>query len=102
MTDWLPPESGKCFACGKTGHLQADCPGQTTSRPIGVKPVWCGECDKLTRLVEFGDHIQRCVKCHPLRYQTFAQHERCVCGKVRYAWDRTPCAHPQHAGLRVA
>ena len=29
------------------------------------KPPWCGECDQDTRLVDLGDEVARCIRCHP-------------------------------------
>lgn len=31
------------------------------------KPNWCGDCDETTRLIEHGESVARCSKCHPMR-----------------------------------
>jgi len=73
------------------------------------RPEWCGECDRRTRLIDYGDHMKRCPRCWawPARAthhkQELLQHKRCGgCGRRVYSWDAMPCGKHQnlaHTGL---
>lgn len=70
------------------------------------RPVWCGECDKRTRLVDHGSYMQRCHRCWawPARktrfHQLLPQHRLCGgCRNLVYAWDAEPCG--KHRPLAI-
>jgi hypothetical protein len=53
---------------------------------------WCGFCDERTRLIDHGESVSRCKRCHPLARQLLSQHRRCQdCGTAVYTWDLAPC-----------
>lgn len=94
-----------CFECGEPGHMARDCPARlAASENREPKPLWCGSCDKQTRLVEGKRHgrevIHRCAACHPLRFVPLKQHERCGgCKTLIYTWDNSPCG--KHSGMAL-
>lgn len=94
-----------CFECGEPGHIAAHCPSrlavEETRQP---KPLWCGMCDKQTRLIEGMSHgrgvVMRCAACHPLRFVPLKQHKRCGgCNALIYQWDVSPCGGHQMPAL---
>ena len=93
----------KCDKCGLDGHIARDC--QYESDVTG-RPTWCGECDKRTRLVDHGAHMQRCYRCWawPAKgtrhHQHLPQHHKCGgCGTLIYAWDTAACGGHQPLAL---
>lgn len=79
----------KCFDCGTPGHVAADCPHRELIPDD--KPLWCGECDRRTRLVTTGDAVKRC-HCHPLSHLPLVQHIRCPgCRVIVHSWDINEC-----------
>lgn len=90
-------ENLTCFGCGGKGHVERECPTRVV---VGVnatdKPMWCGRCDRRTRLIEVGGLATRCVDCHPLAHQGLPQTTRCAgCRAIVYEWDTAQCG--QHA-----
>jgi Zinc knuckle len=84
--------SGSCFNCGTRGHVAADCPAAVSDK----RPPWCGGCDQATRLLDYGTHMQRCAKCHPLAWKPLEQDKRCGgCHQLVYSWDKLPCGSHQ-------
>lgn len=76
----------KCWDCGETGHVVADCPNQAVAASDG-KPPWCGICDERTRLIGF-DIVSRCQQCHPMARKQLRQFRRCPhCRALVYEWD---------------
>ena len=90
--------SDDCFECGEPGHLARDCPARLAAAETRApKPLWCGNCDKETRLVYgivHGEYLaMRCTRCHPLRFVPLKHHRRCGgCNMIVYTWDQSPCA----------
>jgi len=86
-----------CFGCGGKGHLERDCPNANlaTDGPAS-KPLWCGRCDRRTRLIESHGLAFRCQECHPFAHLNLAQHLRCPgCRVIVYVWDTGQCG--EHA-----
>ena len=93
-----------CFKCGQEGHVQAQCPyaaeldrqaapGQA-DKSRADWPRWCGSpcCDPMTRQVDHGDYVTRCLECHPRSHLLLAQHRRCPhCRSVIVKWDTLEC-----------
>ncbi len=83
-----------CFGCGGKGHVERDCPSNVV---VGAnysddKPMWCGRCDRRTRLFEAHGVAFRCQDCHPLAHVQLAQFARCPgCRMVVYSWDTNQC-----------
>ena len=72
------------------------------------RPVWCGECDKRTRLVDHGSYMQRCHRCWawPARktrfHQLLPQHRLCGgCRNLVYEWDAEPCGKHRQLAIGV-
>ena len=85
-----------CFACGGKGHIERECPNRQLASGPADKPMWCGTCDRRTRLIESHGLAARCPQCHPLSHLHLAQHIRCPgCRMLVCAWDNNPCG--QHA-----
>jgi hypothetical protein len=88
-------ENLKCFGCGGKGHLERDCPSSVVVGGTD-KPMWCGTCDRRTRLIESHGLAARCPQCHPLNHVNLPQHIRCPgCRMLVYVWDVNPCG--QHS-----
>lgn len=87
----------KCFGCGGKGHMERDCPSAIAAADgPDDKPMWCGRCDRRTRLIMVNGTAYRCQECHPLAHQGIPQTTRCAgCRTIVYRWDRNPCG--QHA-----
>ena len=86
----------KCFGCGGKGHIERDCPSSVVAGISDDKPLWCGRCDRRTRLIELDGIASRCQECHPLSHFNLAQVIRCPgCHMLVYAWDNAQCG--QHA-----
>lgn len=92
-----------CFKCGNRGHMARDCDDQNYAAEIGDgdKPMWCGMCDRDTRLVfhvrDGREAARRCGTCNPSGHLLAVQFKRCKdCKAVIYIWDsRTECGnHP--------
>ena len=85
-------ENLSCFGCGGKGHVERECPNrQLASGPMD-KPMWCGVCDRRTRLIESHGLAARCPQCHPLGHLNLAQHIRCPgCRMLVYAYDTNEC-----------
>jgi hypothetical protein len=95
-----------CFTCNEPGHISANCPTRHQAQPAANRPVWCGECDKQTRLIDRGDSMARCWRCWgwPAKGthngQLLAQHRICGgCGQIAYAWDQQPCGAHTNLGI---
>lgn len=89
----------KCENCGDAGHFASQCPWQGELGTM-TRPPWCGECDKVTRLIDHGSYLQRCHRCHPRAHSRFPQHRVCGgCGQLVYAWDVLPCDKHQALGI---
>jgi len=87
----------KCYGCGDEGHLERDCPN--VSIDASGKPSWCGFCDERTRLVDRGDTVSRCQRCHPQRHQRLRQIRTCpACHVTVYQWDNEPCGSHSSPG----
>ena len=94
-----------CFRCGADDHLYRDCPQDTTAAATttgGDRRPWCGDCDKRTRLLDHGSHMERCRRCWawPAKGtypgQLLPQHKRCGgCRNLVYIWDAFPCGSHQ-------
>ncbi len=88
----------KCWDCGETGHVVADCPNRAAAGTDG-RPPWCGICDEHTRLMGI-DEMHRCPVCHPLGRKQLRQHRKCPqCHVTVYEWDTAPCG--RHASPAV-
>lgn len=95
-------EIGEEIVRGPDGWQHITCaPGGQAA--YGDRPQWCGECDRQTRLIDYGDHMKRCPRCwawpergtHPK--QELPQHKRCGgCGRRVYSWDAMPCGKHQN------
>ena len=85
-------ENLSCFGCGGKGHVERECPNrQLASGPMD-KPMWCGRCDRRTRLIEMGGVATRCPECHPLSHLLLPQFIRCPgCRMTVYADDVNEC-----------
>lgn len=86
-------ENLTCFGCNGKGHIERDCPSSVT---VGAnyddKPMWCGTCDRRTRLIESYGLAARCPQCHPLAHLHLVQHTRCPgCRMIVYSWDNNLC-----------
>lgn len=80
----------KCWDCGETGHVVADCPNRAIAGGDG-RPPWCGICDERTRLMGT-DVAHRCPVCHPESRRQLRQHRKCPsCHVTVYEWDNAPC-----------
>jgi len=92
----MPIENLSCFSCGGKGHIERECPnGQLANGPAD-KPMWCGTCDRRTRLIESHGLAARCPQCHPLSHLHLVQHIRCPgCRMLVYSWDNNQCG--QHS-----
>lgn len=89
----------KCWDCGETGHVVADCPNQAIAASDG-RPPWCGFCDERTRQVDHGRSASRCQECHPQRRQQLRQHRRCPrCHVAVYEWDNGECGSHSGPGM---
>lgn len=90
-------ENATCFGCGGKGHFERDCPSNVVVGANATdKPLWCGRCDRRTRLIEINGLATRCQECHPLAHQGVPQTTRCAgCRMTVYVWDTNPCG--QHA-----
>jgi hypothetical protein len=85
-------ENMTCFGCGGKGHVERECPSNVIVGGQPDKPLWCGTCDRRTRLIEIHGLASRCPQCHPLSHQNLAQHIRCPgCRVIVYSWDNNPC-----------
>ena len=82
-----------CFGCGGKGHIERECPNaQLAASGPADKPMWCGTCDRRTRLIESHGLAARCPQCHPLSHMRLAQHSFCPgCRMTVYSWDSSPC-----------
>jgi hypothetical protein len=83
-----------CFGCGGKGHVERNCPSAVVIGGGGdaEKPMWCGRCDRRTRLVTVGGMASRCQECHPLSHLPLPQHARCPgCRQLIYKWDENLC-----------
>lgn len=91
-----------CFSCGNQGHLARDCPADDNETDKKRKPPWCGNCDRITRLIQLGAIVTRCQECHPLQGVPLPQHDRCPgCHMVIHSWDNHPCGqHSSPAAVR--
>jgi hypothetical protein len=70
------------------------------------KPIWCGYCDRETRLVftetEHGTKARRCQNCHPQGHMLPVTYKKCRsgCGQAVYVWDvRSECGKHQPVGI---
>lgn len=98
----------KCFECGDDGHMSRSCPNRDMIRreqaAADGKPIWCGECDRRTRLIitttDGHDVATRC-QCHPESHKLPAQFTRCHCGTVIYQWDTAGCDRHQPIGAHL-
>ena len=89
-----------CWECGDAGHAAASCPNKAEITGTDGKPPWCGTCDERTRLIDAGDKMRRCSRCHPLRGKMLAQDRRCgSCGQLVYVWDQAACGNHQEVGV---
>ena len=87
----------KCFGCGGKGHVERECPNAQIANGPADKPMWCGTCDRRTRLIESHGLAARCPQCHPLNHLHLPQHTRCPgCKMLVYSWDCNLCG--SHAG----
>ena len=85
-------ENLSCFGCGGKGHIERECPNRQLASGPADKPMWCGRCDRRTRLIESNGLAARCQECHPLAHMHLAQHVRCPgCRVIVYAWDVNQC-----------
>lgn len=102
----------QCWECHEYGHVAADCPAKLYASEVGDgKSVWCGQCDRETRLVYFvrteGDRkydaARRCTSCHPRSTTLPATYSRCKsCKHAVYAWDvRSECGKHQPIGKHL-
>ena len=82
--------------------MERECPNrQLTSGPAD-KPMWCGTCDRRTRLIESHGLAARCPQCHPLAHLHLAQHMRCPgCHVLVYSWDTNLCGSHQSPAQRI-
>jgi len=92
-----------CFKCGQSGHVAANCAWQAEleQAPPGQPdksradwPRWCGSpcCDPMTRQVDHGDYVTRCLECHPRSHLLLTQHRRCDgCRSTIVKWDTLEC-----------
>ena len=82
-----------CFGCGGKGHVERECPNaQLAASGPADKPMWCGTCDRRTRLIESHGLAARCPQCHPLAHVQLAQYIRCPgCRMLVYAYDTNEC-----------
>lgn len=97
----------RCYECGDEGHMARSCPNlfairQDQERADG-KPMWCGHCDRRTRLVLIitadGEKVKRC-DCHPESHKLPVQFATCPrCRNVVYQWDTAPCEKHQAVGV---
>jgi hypothetical protein len=83
----------KCFGCGGSGHIERECPSSVVpASGDNDKPMWCGGCDRRTRLMEVDGRAFRCQECHPLSHQNLPQLIRCPgCHVLVYTWDFGLC-----------
>jgi hypothetical protein len=94
-----------CFECGEPGHIARECPARiVTTEGREPMPLWCGQCDKDTRLIDGISHgrevVRRCAACHPLRFTPLKQHTRCGgCKQLVAAWDHSKCG--EHGALAL-
>lgn len=86
-----------CFGCGGKGHVERECPsGAVAGGGTDDRPMWCGRCDRRTRLIEIHGVASRCPQCHPLAHLHLAQHIRCPgCRMLIHEWDKNLCG--QHS-----
>jgi ribosomal protein L32 len=98
----------RCFECQEIGHIAADCPGKLYAVELhDKKPLWCGQCDRETRLVYFvrdgRETARRCTMCHPRSTTLPATYNKCrECGHAVYAWDiRSECGMHQPIGKQL-
>lgn len=64
-----PKEAGRATPDPSRANGRAS-PTGSPVRALPEKPMWCGHCDAITRLI--GDPPARCTKCHPLASQETA------------------------------
>lgn len=98
----------RCFECQEIGHIAADCPAKLYAAEIGDgKPMWCGQCDRETRLVYFirngAEAARRCPSCHPQGHMLPVTYKKCRgCGHAIYFWDvRSECGKHQEVGKQI-
>lgn len=60
-----PHAGGTSYACSRHGRHRRSC--VDCNNPPADRPIWCGQCDQATRLIELDGAVARCPACHPLR-----------------------------------
>ena len=97
----------RCFECQEIGHIAADCPQKLYAVDLkDAKPLWCGQCDSVTRLVYFirdgHEAARKCKNCNP-KPGLPVTYARCgTCRRGVYAWDvRSECGQHQPVGKHL-